>query len=294
MSTDRVPSSSQRVETDAVRRRHSQAGATATRSLVHVVLLGCPVDDPMISQALIGAADSARQHRLDLVLVPNQVEDRKETSAAIVLASPTSAAHISAAQATGLPVVCMGRRDCDGPDVPLASNDHRGGASAAVKLLRQHGHRRIALVCGPDTARHWRDRRAAWHQVLTADGLAADLDCEITDDANARAAFIAAWNGGLRATAIFAANDHVAVGVYAAAEHLGLRIPADLSVVGFDDLDLAARMVPPLTTIQVAKQGLGSAAIEMVVQMLAGETPRDRRLPTRLIQRASVAPPRAV
>jgi len=292
MAPERQPPN--RIETDAIRRRHTSGGHAIQRPIVHIVLHRFPSSDPMLSQILTGAAESARQQHLELVPVSGGLADRSGPSAGLLLFGGMTAADVTAAKATGLPVVRIGHgSSADVPAVSVA-NDHAGGATAAVTHLRQAGHRRIALVCGNDTMRHWRERRAAWRTVLTRDGLAADLDCLLgqSDPASACEAFVAAWAAGLRATAVFAANDIIALGIYAAAAKLGLRIPTDLSVVGFDDIDDAAHMIPPLTSIQVAKQALGSAAVEALVRLMAGETVSDRNLPTRLIRRASVAAPR--
>jgi DNA-binding LacI/PurR family transcriptional regulator len=95
-------------------------------------------------------------------------------------------------------------------------------------------------------------------------------------------------------TAVFACNDGTALGVYHAAASLGLRIPDDLSVVGFDDLPKAKWMVPPLTTIRQPLKAMGAAAAQMIVALAAGETlPRQRvELATDLVVRESTAPPR--
>lgn len=294
MATERHPP--HRIETDAIRRRHTSGGHTIQRPVVHMVLHRYSARDLMLSQILTGATESARQHNLDLVPVAGGLADRSGPSAGLLLFGAMTAAHVTDALATGLPVVRIGHGSSTEVTAVSVANDHAGGATAAVTHLREAGHRRIALACGNDTMRHWRERRAAWRTVLTRAGLAADLDCLLTktDPTSACEAFLAAWAAGMHATAVFAANDTIALGIYAAAAKLGLRIPTDLSVVGFDDIDDAAHMIPPLTTIQVAKQALGSAAVEALVRLMAGETVDDRNLPTRLIRRASVASPRQI
>ncbi len=293
MATERPPPP-QRIETDAIRRRHSSGGHAIQAPVVHVLLHGYPIGDPMLAQILIGAMESARIQHLDLVPVMGGLGDRPGPSAGLLLFGDMTATDVTTAQATGLPVVRIGHGACSDAPVVSMANDHVGGATTAVTHLRQAGHRRIALACGSDALFSWRERRAAWRNALTQDGLPADLDCQVdnSEPATTCAAFLAAWATGLRATAVFAANDIIAIGIYAAAAKLGLRIPTDLSVVGFDDIDDAAHMIPPLTTIQVAKQALGGAAVDAMVRLMAGETVSNRNLPTRLIRRASVAAPR--
>jgi LacI family transcriptional regulator len=93
---------------------------------------------------------------------------------------------------------------------------------------------------------------------------------------------------------VFAANDLSAIAVIKAAAELGLDVPGDLSVIGFDDIPEASTHTPPLTTVAQSMQLLGATAAELLVRLMAGETPSPThiRLPTRLIVRATTAPPR--
>jgi LacI family transcriptional regulator, galactose operon repressor len=95
-------------------------------------------------------------------------------------------------------------------------------------------------------------------------------------------------------TAIFAASDMMALGVLRAASEAGLRVPEDLSVVGFDDMQLAAHVNPPLTTVRQDKAGLGAVAGEALVRLIEGDedVPAGTTLPVTLVVRGSTAPPR--
>jgi LacI family transcriptional regulator, xylobiose transport system transcriptional regulator len=96
-------------------------------------------------------------------------------------------------------------------------------------------------------------------------------------------------------TAVFTANDLQAFGVYEAARQAGLRIPEDLSVVGFDDLSFTQWAGPPMTTVRQPLVQMGAAAASLVLELAAGEEPRSTRveLATMLVLRQSTAPPRA-
>jgi LacI family transcriptional regulator len=95
-------------------------------------------------------------------------------------------------------------------------------------------------------------------------------------------------------TAIFAASDLMAIGAVRAATEAGLKVPEDLSVVGFDDIQLAPHVNPPLTTLRQDKLGLGAAAGDALIARIAGEPDRPpvRTLPVELVIRGSTAPPR--
>lgn len=259
-----------------------------------------PLSFPFIEQVLIGALEAARRPRLIIqpVMLPagGIAEHLACTKyAALLITGDATAADVTAAQNSLLPTACIGRSDCNGPDILLFANDDYGGASAVVEHLRSFGHRDIALLGGPTQLQYWRDRQQGWQDALVAGGLTPGPVIIAIDDepATARAAFLATWKKGFRPTAIFAGNDQRAAGIYAAAQQLGLRIPNDLSIVGFDDIEAAARLIPPLTTMQTAKQALGMAAIEAIVRLSDGEPVSGRRLPVRLITRASVASPRS-
>jgi LacI family transcriptional regulator/LacI family repressor for deo operon, udp, cdd, tsx, nupC, and nupG len=109
----------------------------------------------------------------------------------------------------------------------------------------------------------------------------------------ARAAALRLLDGPDPPTAIFADDDLMACGVYLAARERGLSIPGDLSVVGFDDIDLARVLDPPLTTVAADAEGLGAAAFEALFATLSGEAAdRERILPVELVVRGSTGPPR--
>jgi DNA-binding LacI/PurR family transcriptional regulator len=137
---------------------------------------------------------------------------------------------------------------------------------------------------------------AGYHSALLAAGLpiTPELVCEanfrIDDGYRAAQQLLSRPN---RPTAIFAQNDNMAVGTLRAAQELGLRVPADLSLVGFDDVELASVVSPPLTTVSQPLQEIGRLAVTVLFRQLAGQ-PLDAtrvELSTRLVVRASTAAP---
>ena len=186
----------------------------------------------------------------------------------------------------------IGVPDADIPSVG-ATNWH--GGLAATRHLLDLGHRRIAVITGPQFALCSRARLDGYRAALDAAGVPVDpaliREGEFAiDDGFAHATEL------LRLpdppTAIFALNDGMAIGVYNAASRAGLRIPADLSVVGFDDHPLDAWLIPSLTTVRQPLTEMGAAAARMVLDLAGGAPLAANRVEvaTTLVVRDSTAP----
>jgi LacI family transcriptional regulator len=183
-------------------------------------------------------------------------------------------------------------------DHPCVLSDNYQGAQAAVRHLVELGHRRIGLIAGNERLRSAVERRRAYNDVLGERGLSRDPTLVVRGDYTERGGFEAARK--LLAlprppTAIFAANDQSALGALSAAQALGLRVPRDLSLVGFDDVPQSAQIQPPLTTVRQPMETMGRAAVNTLLALLAGLPAPSPilTLPTELVVRASTAPPRA-
>jgi DNA-binding LacI/PurR family transcriptional regulator len=184
--------------------------------------------------------------------------------------------------------------------------DDEGGARAAAGHLVGLGHRDVlVMTIGPaeagvePSARGVVGRRlAGYRQALAAAGI--DLPAERIVAAEAtfeggEEAFVAAWSGGLRPSGVLVMSDAVAIGVLAGARRLGLRVPDDLSVVGFDDLPVSRYTDPPLTTIRQPVREKGEEAARLLIAAVGGRAGSDGRhvvLATELVVRGSTAPPR--
>ena len=178
------------------------------------------------------------------------------------------------------------------PDYPAIIATNREGALAAMKYLTGLGHRRIGHIAGEMKLVSANRRLQGYKDGLAAAGIPLSKDLiEIGDYTTETAVICARKLLSLpeRPTAIFAANDMTAMGVYQAAGELGLQIPADLSVVGFDNLREAAYLSPPLTTIDQFISEMGSIAVDMIVKLMKGEAlPKNiHKIPTQLVVRES-------
>ncbi|PXA73270.1 LacI family DNA-binding transcriptional regulator [Cryobacterium arcticum] len=182
-------------------------------------------------------------------------------------------------------------------DLPTVESDSFGGALQATRYLIELGHRRIGFLAGRPDLRSATLREAGYRQALTDGGIPFNpalvrVGLYKRDTAKAPAASLLSMTD--RPTAVFAANDLSAIAIIQVAAELGLEVPGDLSVIGFDDIPEASQMNPALTTIRQPMKKIGATAANMLITLLNGETlPQNHiRLPTGLVRRATTAPPR--
>ena len=200
-------------------------------------------------------------------------------------------------RSAGIPYVAVDPTgDCDPETLSVGVTNYRGGFDATSHLL-ELGHERIAIICGPRDLDATRARFAGFQDAMRRAGRSVG-PAYVTDALFTREAGQAAAGALLSAaqppTAIVAGNDEQAIGVYQAAHLRGLRIPDDLSVVGFDDIPIAQWLAPPLTTVRQPLAAMAATAMQMLVRHIAvGSTEKKRvELQTTLIVRRSTAPPR--
>jgi DNA-binding LacI/PurR family transcriptional regulator len=180
--------------------------------------------------------------------------------------------------------------------IPVVASANWAGAKMAAEHLIGLGHTHIGIVTGPAEHAISADRLAGYQAALLAAGLpltpALIQTAELTVDGGARAAHHLLARAHTP-SAIFALSDQLAVGVLRAARERQLAVPADLSVVGFDDVRMAALVTPALTTVQQPFQGLGHIAVDVLYRLLQGQPLPAMRveLSTRLVVRDSTAPP---
>ncbi len=197
---------------------------------------------------------------------------------------------------TGVPFVSLDR-DIDFPDAPLVRLDHRGGARLATQHLIALGHRAIAHVTGPAGLRVSRERLAGYRAALTAARITADSRLRVTGDFTEEAGYAGIERLLMEAvpfTAVFTGNDLAAIGAMAALKRHGLRVPEDVSVIGFDDIHLAAYTSPPLTTIRQPTYEMGRHAAEILMDTIGSVSPKrrvaNRVFEGRLVVRGSTGP----
>lgn len=181
-------------------------------------------------------------------------------------------------------------------DLPTVECDSFGGAHQATRHLIELGHSRIGFIAGRTDLRSSIARDAGYRRALVNAGLPVDPALvgsgSYRQDA-VRVAALEMLSRLDRPTAIFAANDISALEIMKVAAELGLDVPQDLSIIGFDDVPEASAATPALSTVRQPMQTLGAEAARMLLSLMQGETPAAThlKLPTRLVTRGTTAPP---
>ena len=186
-------------------------------------------------------------------------------------------------------VVVIGRHKVDFSAVMI---DNTGGATKATAHLIGFNHRRIGFIGGPDKSTSATDRLSGFKNALIQSHYSVDKNLIKKGDLTPRSGYLLAREliQKERPTAIFAANDQMAFGAIRAAKEFGLRVPNDLSVVGFDNIPFSSYFDPSLTTIEIPMYHIGAAAMEMLVNLISEKNAEKFRwFDTKLLIRDSTA-----
>ncbi|WP_104529216.1 LacI family DNA-binding transcriptional regulator [Blastococcus saxobsidens] len=234
--------------------------------------------DDATAAAMRAAVDTFVAQRVDGILALSTYDD-----AAAALATLDPPVPLVAVQVGG------------GEDRPAVGVDQETGARLAVRHLLALGHRTVHHVAGPADSQEARGRMAGWRSELESAGAPVPevvLRGDWTPSSGylAGKALAARIRGGEEVTAIFAANDQMALGLLAALHEGGIRVPEDVSVVGFDDLPEAPYFTPPLTTVRQDFAELGRRGVQLVLSRMRGEDQHPEPVAPALLVRSSTGP----
>ncbi|WP_127145522.1 LacI family DNA-binding transcriptional regulator [Pelagibacterium montanilacus] len=187
--------------------------------------------------------------------------------------------------------------DIPGVDVPRIFVENAQGAYLATRHLIDAGHRDIALVSGPETLFSVKERREGFARAMAESGLPIRPDWVLLGAYTRAFGHEAAQRlltGPDRPSAILACSDYIAIGILEATRRMGLSVPTDLSLVGFDDMPFAELVHPALTSVRQPIAEMGRQAVEKIMAMIAGKAPPPSltRLPVELVIRHSAAQPK--
>jgi len=263
-----------------------------------VALLVPDMTNPFFSRVLRGAQRAAQAAGYIVILVDTQNDRHWESQSFEALrAGPVDGYllfEVTAPEALGPDenVVLM---ETEGPRRPSVRFDGEAGAEAAFRHFVDLGHRRIGHLAAAFRALTFEDRERARRRVLSEAGLDPDSEPRVLTPITIEDARV---NGlellDAQPTAVFCDDDVIAAGLYLAARERGVRIPEDLSVVGFDDMEFARVLSPPLTTVALDAELLGSKSFELLEERMSGKrTSRRVVLPAELLVRGSTARCRA-
>jgi LacI family transcriptional regulator len=256
--------------------------------------------DVVLAQMFEAAEDRAREKGYQAVTLSTRDKEEEERRLANILLDRRVDGLILATchmgdplldelEEQGVPFVLMNRSSGDHPAV--RGDDELGGYLAARHLLTQ-GHGRIGVVAGPTgisttTLRLKGYRRAHEEGGLTVDeSLIVPSSLGVEGGVAAGSQLLALSN---RPTAIFAVNDSAAIGAMAAARDLGLRVPDNLAVIGYNDDEIAAMLPVPLSSVALPLRQIGRLAVDLLLQRIEGRSPASIVLPPRLVVRASTS-----
>jgi LacI family transcriptional regulator len=285
--------------TRAGTRRHRRSG------LVDLVFNG--LDSPWAVEILRGVEEWGAEHSTAVAVSSVRHGNARpaswtsglashDTDGVILVTSELTGSQLEQLREADIPLVVLDPGNPPPPDLPSVGATNWAGGLAATEHLLGLGHRRIGAIAGPGDFLCSRARTDGYRSALERAGITFDPALVRNGDFQHEAGFVC---GGKLLdlpkppTAIFAGSDQQAFGLYEAARQRGLRVPQDLSVVGFDDLPISRWVPPPLTTVRQPLDEMGRAAAQMLGDLIEGRPLRSSRveLSTELIIRESTAAP---
>lgn len=273
---------------------HMALGLLKNRSQL-ILLLVPDVTNPFFAAVTRGVEDALAAQGLQLVVGntdDNPFKERTYLRRALghgvdgVIAIVASSAGTDSGHWRQLEVpLVLVDRACEGVEADLVTTNNESGAYQATRHLLSLGHQHVATITGPLRLQTARDRLAGFERAVREFRLPADQAPVVEGDFREEGGYRAMQQllrRTPRPTAVFAANDVMALGVLAALEEAGLSAPGDVAVAGYDDIPYAVRTRPKLTSVAQPKYEMGAAAAELLLQRLAS--------PGRPVQRAVLEP----
>jgi LacI family transcriptional regulator len=293
-----------------IRNAHAQALRRTSTGIIGVIIHD--VADPYFSEIVAGIQEVAAANQRLVVLCDSLREPASELQYvqmlrgqrvdAIILAGGAieDAAYLrairqnaSALKQQGARMVICGRHSS--VTTPTVVPDNRRGGELLTQHLIGKGHRRIVEIMGPSSFSTTEERSSGHRQALADAGIERDPSLAIHGRFTRESGYEATramLASGADFTAVFAANDLMAVGALAALREAGLKVPDDVSVVGFDDIPIVRDVMPGLTTIRVPMRQMGRRSMEIAIDP-SDHRPRVVVLPVELVERESVGRPEA-
>ena len=257
------------------------------------------ISSPFYGEALRGIEDVLEPAGYLPILVSghwHETEERKAIEAllsrrvdGVIVLAGRLPNRVLQRYAKSLPMVVVGR-ELTGPGMFSLDFDNRAGGLLATQHLIECGHTRIAFIAGDPAHQDALDREAGYRAALEKAGIAFDPALVMAGDFTEASGLMAVnrlLESRLPFTAIFAANDQTAIGAALGLYRKGVRVPDDVSLVGFDDVALAKFAIPPLTTVRQSVHEMGSQAAAAMLEMLRGMTPKVVLTAPQLVPRES-------
>ncbi|MBB6118959.1 LacI family transcriptional regulator [Nocardiopsis algeriensis] len=304
---DVAPATRERIESLIRAHGYRRRGGRSRERIGLLDLVFNDLDSPWAVEILRGVEDAA--HTVGTGIVVSAIHRRagstrrwlenvrsRSSDGAILVTTDLDPALKAELRELHVPAVVVDPVGIPDLDTPTIGATNWAGGLSAIGHLTALGHRRIAFVAGRPELWCSRARLDGYRAGLETAGLAVDDDLVVPGEFDYESGFRAGEHlMGLAdpPTAVFAASDQMALGVYEALRRGGLRVPADVSVIGFDDLPEAHWASPPLTTVRQPLADMGRLAVRTVHRIVRGEAIESPRveLATELVVRDSTAPP---
>lgn len=281
------------------------ARGLVTKRTRTIGLVVTTIADPFVAEVVRGIEETALDRGYNIVLCNSNAEPQRELAAVntlrekrvdgiIVSASRVGDLYLPMLVETGVPIVLVNNEHSGSYAYSVVTDDEAGGRLATEYLL-DLGHTRIAYISGPELSSTSANRLRGYEQALKSRGLMPDPQWIVSGNGSARggeegmARLLSLANPP---SAVFCYNDVTAIGALLAARRLGRNVPAQVSVIGYDDIAFAAYTNPALTTVEQRKYEMGSLAMQMMLDLLGGAlSVKNVLLPARLVVRESCALP---
>jgi LacI family transcriptional regulator len=302
---DVSPSTRARVEQLLDQHQYPRNGQRAPRRSGLIDLVFAGLDSPWAVEILRGVEEWGAEHSVAIAVSSVRHGDARPASwtsaiashhsdGVILVTTTLTVAQVAQLRGAGIPLVVIDPANTPPPDIPSVGATNWAGGLAATEHLLSLGHRRIAAITGPADILCSLARLDGYRSGLERAGVPVDPALIRYGDFEHEGGFARAvelLDLADRPTAIFAGSDQQAFGVYGAARQRGLRIPDDLSVVGFDELPVSRWASPPMTTVRQPLAEMGSTAAQMLGDLMDGTPLRTNRveLSTELHIRESTA-----
>jgi len=295
------------------------ARGLVTRRTATVGLVVTTIADPFIAEVARGVEETALDNEYSVVLCACHAEPERELAcvrtlrekrvdAIIVTSSRVGSLYVPLLEQLAVPIVLINNQH-EGRYVYSVRNDDRRGGGLVGDQLAALGHRRVAYIGGPPNAYSSVERLEGCRAALQEHGGDIPHDLVVPGDGRTGGGMTGAvllLQRSPHPTAVFCYNDMTAIGALRAVKEAGLRVPGDVSIVGYDDIPFAVFVDPPLTTVVQAKHALGQNAMELALRILDEQEQREGQeepvdddhldtsdivLTPHLVERASCAPP---
>lgn len=270
-----------------------------------VVVLVPNIANPFFSRVIRGIEQGAQQEGYAVLLGDTEGSKEREAEYVSLVTSRQADGVIQLSAGVDNVLEALGQTDgppplvnaCEiavGHGCPTVHIDNVGAAKMAVEHLIELGHKRIGIVLGPGDSPLTRDRLEGYSRALSGAGIEIDKRLIVAGDfslGSGRGAVAALRAVNDPPTAIFCCNDEMAIGAMHRVKKDGFRVPEDISIMGFDDIEFASYVDPTLTTVSQPTEELGKVAISVLLGLLEGRPPEqtDYVLPTELVIRESTA-----